>query len=46
MLYFLALVNIYRYILINIYIINIIITQNYATIPYLFIAIILSKTHT
>ena len=44
MLYFLVLVNIY--ILINIYIINIIAIQNYASVPFLFIVIILSKTHT
>ena len=47
MLYFLVLVNIYIYIiLVNIYIISIMITQNYATVPYLFIVIILSRTHT
>ena len=34
------------YILINIYIISIMITQSYATVPYLFIVIILSRTHT
>ena len=43
---FLVLVNIYIYLLIYIYIISIMITQNYATVPYLFIVIILSRTHT